>query len=258
MWPVGWRFANVKYVDPSLWTLTIELTFYVLFGLTVAWRGLTYRRVLMFCVAWMTTSLAAPWIHERLFVMVVQPVYAPFFCGGIVMYLIYRFRPNPYLWVTLAYSYGLSIYQLDGRTYAQHRSGWFMNYAVASAIMTIFFLVLLAAALGRLNWVRGRWLVSIGAVTYPVYLIHQQIGETLIRSLLPSVSPWPLIVIMFAFVVLLAWLIHRLVERPVGGWLKRRLTRQKAPQPRIPIARISLEQHDVGSPERVVKTGPFR
>ena len=241
-------FTNVKYVDPSVWTLTIELTFYTLFGLAVAWRGLTYRRVLVFCVAWMTTSLAALWVHERWFSMIIQPLYAPFFCAGIVMYLIHRFRPNPYLWAALAYSYGLSIYQLDGRTNGQHRDGWFMNYAVASAIMTVFFLVLLAAALGKLNWVRGRWLVTAGAVTYPVYLIHQQIGETILRSLLPYVSPWPLIILMFTFVVALAWMIHQFVERPVSAWLKRRLTPPEAPQRPIPIARTPDEQSEVGSP----------
>ena len=239
-------FTKVAYVDPSYWTLTIEVTFYALFGLTVAWRGLTYWRVIIFCVAWLTTSLVTIWIHVTILNMVVQPLYAPFFCGGMVMYLIYRFKPDPWLWAVLSASYAISIYRLDDRTYAQHRNGWFMNYAVSSAIVTVFFLVLLSVALGKLDWVRGRWLVTAGALTYPVYLIHQQIGETLLRSLLDYIPRWPLLVLMFAFVLALAWTIHRFVERPVAKALKKVLTPVVPPPARIPSPRGASDQTDSG------------
>ena len=71
-------------------------------------------------------------------------------------------------------------------------------------------------ALHKLTAVRGRWLVTAGALTYPLYLLHQQIGETLIRSLDHRVPSWVLLVGVFAFMLVLSWLVQHYAERPLA------------------------------------------
>ncbi|HEY2794269.1 MAG TPA: acyltransferase, partial [Micromonosporaceae bacterium] len=110
-----------------------------------------------------------------------------------------------------------------------------LHYWVAFTIATSFFVVLTLIALGRLDFIRGRWLVTAGALTYPLYLLHQQIGETVIRSLDRHVEPWLLLALVFAGIVGLSYLMNRYAERPLAGLAKRLLTRRAAPPRSDPV-----------------------
>jgi hypothetical protein len=83
-------------------------------------------------------------------------------------------------------------------------------------------------ALGKLNWLRWRGLTTLGATTYPLYLLHYVVGFTVIYYLNRTLSlpPAVLLVLVLAVLVLSAWLVHRLVERPLAPRLKAALSRQ--------------------------------
>jgi len=108
------------------------------------------------------------------------------------------------------------MYRLIDRTAVQHPSGVTLNYWVSAAIVSAFFILLTLIALHKLTAVRGRWLVTAGALTYPLYLLHQQIGETLIRSLDHRIPSWVLLMGVFAFTLVLSWLVQRYAERPLA------------------------------------------
>lgn len=69
-----------------------------------------------------------------------------------------------------------------------------------------------AVALGWLSWVRGSWLVVVGAMTYPLYLLHLDLGGTVLYLWQGRVPPLVLVLVVTAAMVLLAWLVHRYVE----------------------------------------------
>ena len=209
-------YAQVPAVDPSYWTLAIELNFYLLVALTLVWRGFTYNRVVTFCAVWLAASLFDSVTDSYWYGLLVQPLYVPFFVAGIVAYLMHRFRPSLTLWTLLACCWACAMYRLIDRTAVQHPSGVTLNYWVSAAIVSVFFIVLTLIALHKLTAVRGRWLVTAGALTYPLYLLHQQIGETLIRSLDHVVPSWVLLVGVFAFMLLLSWLVQHYAERPLA------------------------------------------
>lgn len=221
-------FVDVPYVDPSYWTLTVELTYYVMFALVMVSWGLTYRRLVGFCVAWLAASLLTTRVHSPLLDMIAQPHYAACFVAGILLYLLHRFGPDPLLWGLLGCAWATEMYWQVHRTSGQHPSGAMLNVWVSALIVTAFFVLLTLIALGRLDAIRGRWLVLGGGLTYPLYLLHQQLGETLIGSLDPGVSHWILLAVVFAGMIVLAWLVHRFVERPLARQVKRVLTGRPA------------------------------
>jgi peptidoglycan/LPS O-acetylase OafA/YrhL len=83
--------------------------------------------------------------------------------------------------------------------------------------------VLLVIALGHTDRWSWRWLAVAGAVSYPFYLLHPRIGYTMIRYAYDRTGlPVPLLVAGAILVLLVAaWLVHRLVERPLGPALRR-------------------------------------
>ncbi|HEY2792902.1 MAG TPA: acyltransferase [Micromonosporaceae bacterium] len=210
------QFSRQPYVDPSYWTLTIELIFYIMVAVTLVAWGFTYKRVVGFCVVWLAISLLDTTFTGYYFSLIVEPLYAPFFVAGLVLYLIHRFGPSPVLWTLLGCTYAIGLYRLISRTAGQTPSGVHLHYWIAVTIMTAFFVVLTLVALGKLSMLRGRWLVTAGALTYPLYLLHQQIGETWIESLSPYVPSWVLMWGTFAVMLALAYVVQRWVERPVA------------------------------------------
>jgi peptidoglycan/LPS O-acetylase OafA/YrhL len=211
-------------IDPVYWTLWIELRFYVLFGVLVA-LGLTYRRVVMFCGIWTFGAIAAGVSGWPVLDLVFVPEYAPLFIAGIAMFLIYRFGPDLLLWGIVGFSWLLTqhrVLQIMGGY--QNDAGHKLSYTFCVVIVTACFLVMIAAALGWLDWVRGRWIVTAGALTYPLYLLHEEIGWWLISELRTRMNPYVMVLGIVAALLLLSWLVHRLVERPLSKVLKRRLT----------------------------------
>jgi peptidoglycan/LPS O-acetylase OafA/YrhL len=203
---------GLQNLVPAFWTLFVELTFYLLFGL-VAIGGVTYRRMVTFCVLWSVASIAAIKSHDAMVHLIVNPVYSSYFIAGIAFFLIYKFGSNLLLWAIVAYSY------LVSSNLPHHHPPW-----QVSVLVTSFYVIMGLIATHRLDGIRWRWLTVAGALTYPLYLIHQDIGFTVITYLRGDMPPLLLIALTFALMLVLAWLIHRLVERPVAPLLKRKLT----------------------------------
>ncbi|MFI5532361.1 acyltransferase family protein [Kitasatospora sp. NPDC051853] len=214
---------GVDNLDPVYWTLWAELRFYLLFGIMVA-IGLTYRRVLAFCGIWGVFALLAAQVNIPLLTAIVQPVYAWYFIAGIAIFLMYRFGANLLLWGIVGFCWLMAQDSLRGvvggyEYGAEHRLSWSLTLACT----TIAFAVVIAAALGVFDRIQWKWLTVAGALTYPVYLLHQEIGWQLITRIRPHLDPYPTLAVVTAVMLFAAYLVHRLVERPLAPLMKRKM-----------------------------------
>jgi peptidoglycan/LPS O-acetylase OafA/YrhL len=239
-WPyldkaVGWRgtLVNLTMLHEPLgvpavaevyWTLWAELRFYLLFTLLV-WWGLTYRRVVTFCLLWMGAVTVAKAFVDNGFVHdLLMTRYAPLFTAGIGFYLLYRFRPTLLSWGIVVGSYLLALPAVLYRASREVARGAPAQPKLpVIVLLAVCFLLVAAVAFGWLRWVRGRWLVVLGAMTYPLYLLHLDLGGTVIYLLQRRVPPALLVLLVTAAMLLLAWWVHRYVERPVAPRMKRAL-----------------------------------
>jgi peptidoglycan/LPS O-acetylase OafA/YrhL len=233
---------GVPVVDGVYWTLWVEACFYLLFAFVV-WRGLTRRRVVAFCFLWLAVAVLCTKAPDPLVKALVQPTYAPYFIAGIAFYLIHRFGSDLKLWGLIGACFALSADWVASDAVA---AGKAMNQpmpaAPAVAAVAAFYGVMALVALGKLSHIRWRWLTTAGILTYPLYLVHELNGWVLIHALrtsLPQVPRYALLAVVTAVALIGAWLLHRLVERPVAGLLRRRLApaaavinQRRAPDPR--------------------------
>ncbi|MFE2284080.1 acyltransferase family protein [Streptomyces sp. NPDC059443] len=216
-------------IDPVYWTLWTELRFYLLFGIVAAF-GLTYRRVVVFCGIWLLLSVLAPHSGIALVQLMTVPDAAPFFVAGVVMFLMHRFGPTPVLWLLLGMSWLLAQNQLHSlMKTAEGSVHHSLSWTVCLAVITVFYALVLAVALGRLSFLNRRWLTTAGALTFPLYLLHEELGWEVIRRLHTSVSPWVLLAGLLAGMLVASWLVHRLIERPSAKAMKNWLTPAPAP-----------------------------
>ncbi|GHA08585.1 acyltransferase family protein [Streptomyces echinoruber] len=209
------------------WTLWAEVRFYALFALCVVLPGASRRRVILFCACWTLAAALAQGAREPLLDLVLMPQYAPFFVGGVGLYLVHRDHRDPYAWGIAAVGWLVGqhyavreLWHAPGVHAFSHRSAW-----VIVLIVTAGFLAVAAVALGRLHWANWRRLTVAGALTYPFYLVHEHLGWVVIGALhrglhLPSYATFLLTV---AGMLLLAWLLNRFVEERFTPLLRRAL-----------------------------------
>ncbi|WSY39847.1 acyltransferase [Embleya sp. NBC_00888] len=217
---------GVRHVDGVYWTLWAELRFYLLFALVVG-PGITYRRTVLFCVVWTAAAVTVAGTHDELLETVVQPRYAPFFIGGVALHLVRRFGPDPLLWGIVGMSWLLAqnaiVAEVPRQVDANHPH---LSATLCVGIVTGFYAVMIVLALGGLDRVSWRGLTTLGAVTYPLYLLHENIGWTLIHALYrPDRSALAVLVAVTLTMTAAAWLLHHAVERPLAKTLNTSLAR---------------------------------
>jgi peptidoglycan/LPS O-acetylase OafA/YrhL len=212
---------GIPAVDTVYWTLFVELRFYLLFAALVAF-GLTYRRTVIFCAAWMIVAVIGPTLDSRIVNIIAIPEYAPYFIAGIAMFLIHKFGRSPLLFAIVGFSWLVSVNRVADRV-AGVNPGFEVPTWPGIAIVTLSYLVVLVIALGWTDRIRWSWLTTAGVLTYPFYLLHQRVGYSLIRHTheRTGLPVWLMIVGTIAVVLVMAWLVHRLAERPLSRLLRR-------------------------------------
>jgi peptidoglycan/LPS O-acetylase OafA/YrhL len=208
---------HVGDVDGVYWTLWCELRFYLLFAVVVG-MGVTYRRVVAFCALWTVGTLVAASVGGNLLTLVFMPAQAPYFIAGTAFFLIYKYGQNAMLWGIVGLSYLLAIHYLgvDPRIHNKfgHVPAWF-----AIVIISVFFALIALIALGKLDF-GWRWLTTAGTLTYPLYLLHQHIGWAIIDKLQNRAPASVVVLFVVVLMLLLAYGVHRLVEKPLASKMK--------------------------------------
>ncbi|MFF6865270.1 acyltransferase family protein [Streptomyces ardesiacus] len=228
---------GVEHLDSVYWTLWPELCFYLTFAVVV-WKGLTYQRVVIYCGLWTVAAVLAPGADIRLLTLLVNPPSAPYFIAGMAFYLMYRYRPTPLLWGIVAMSWLVALHYLltpDGGRLNwdswQPGRGWLV------LVVTVFFLLIAAVALGWTSRIRWRGLTVAGTLTFPLYLLHDAIGVNVLHRFGDRADPWVVVCATVAGLVALSYVVQRFVERPVARaarrWLSSAAFSLKAPEPRL-------------------------
>ncbi|MGW5347181.1 acyltransferase family protein [Streptomyces sp. HUAS TT3] len=226
---------GVPSVDNVYWTLWVELCFYLVFSLVVL-VGATHRRVANFCWLWALGSVLAPASGIALLDQLLQPRWAPFFIAGTAFYLVRRAgRFEGETLGILALSWLLMQHRLPA---IMEGEGHGINWKVCLAAISAMYLLMGLIALGKLDGIQWRWLPVAGAISYPLYLVHQSLGVRVIWRWNEQWGAWPTLLGVIAGAVLTAWLLHRLVERPLTRLLRRLMDVQgERPQERTAVGR---------------------
>ncbi|WP_333771362.1 acyltransferase family protein [Streptomyces sp. IBSBF 2435] len=221
--------VGVHELNGVVWTLWVEARFYLLMAVVLAF-GTTYHRMLGFCTAWLALAVVTRQMHVALLDQVVQSDCAGLFIAGIVLYLMYRFGRNLLLWTMLGLAWAYELVALHDRTYYHMRDTAgpkiAVSWPVCALLLTGFLALLALCAFGPLRRLQWRWMVTAGILTYPFYLVHLTLGTALGVNLTnhgPALGPWVNLLTTLAAMLVLSWLIHKLVEKPLGLAMRRGL-----------------------------------
>ncbi|MBY8878485.1 acyltransferase [Streptomyces sp. PLK6-54] len=217
------RPLGVDNLDPVYWTLWPELCFYLMFSVVV-WKGLSYRRVVIFCGVWTVAAVIAPSAGLPLLTLIVNPTSAPYFIAGMAFYLMYRYRSTPLLWGIVGMSWLLALHFLLAPSGGTNNWGtWSPWRGWLILVITLFYAAVAAIALGWTRWIRWRLLTTAGTLTFPLYLLHDVTGMTFAHYYGDRMDPRLLVAVSVAVLVALSYLVHRFAERPIALAMRRSL-----------------------------------
>ncbi|MFI0965395.1 acyltransferase family protein [Streptomyces sp. NPDC021080] len=213
------------------WTLWAEVRFYALFALCIVLPGANRQRVILFCAGWTLAAAIAQGVNEPLLTMVLMPEYAPYFIGGVGLYLVHRNRRDAYAWGIVGVSWLIGQHYAVQRLWHAPNPEFFSDRSSLAIVLVVTFgyAAVAAIALGWLHWANWRWLTVAGALTYPFYLVHEHLGWVVIKAYhrtlhIPSYGTFPATV---ATMLLLAWLLNRFVENRLTPKLRTALSRPR-------------------------------
>lgn len=216
-------YFGVPDIDGVYWTLLIEIVFYCYIFTLLQLRLL--HRMLYFCAIWLALAylsilVAIP--HRIEYFLILK--WAQYFISGAVLYIMSKEGAKPFPIVLLLLSYFLALFRLFNRA-----SGISQEYAeyvdpyVCMGIVTVFYVVMILISFRKLTIQRySKQIMVMGALSYPMYLMHHNIGYVFLTHFEASANKYVLIGVLFFFVLVLSYGAV-LYEKPMSKAVKRML-----------------------------------
>jgi len=218
-------YLGVEAIDGVYWTLLVELKFYALIFALLLIKQI--NKIEMFLAGWLVYVVMSILIPmPKLLNFLLFPEWAPLFISGALFYLISAKGLSTSRGFLLLAAFVLALHNVvieTGELTVYYHAAF--NKFIPLLWLVLFYLFFTLISFHKTSWIRSPLLVKVGILTYPLYLIHQNIGFIGFNRFGDSINKYALLFILIAVMLVASWLIHTQVEKKLGPVLKRFLMR---------------------------------
>tara|TARA_B110001454_G_scaffold213634_1_gene232144 strand:- start:2151 stop:3206 length:1056 start_codon:yes stop_codon:yes gene_type:complete len=201
-------FLYLPAIDGAYWTLTVELGFYA--SMTGLWLllGRKFDNLEPMLLPWLALKgLMFVWegMPSRVAMLLVLQ-FVPYFIIGILFYRIWSGQRRWYVQLPYFAAALLTLLLTDQR-----------DMFLAGCALVITFAATLG---GGLRFLNVRPILWFGAISYPLYLVHENIGFViLLKAQAAGLDHWSALVLALGVIVPIAAALHYRVELPASRWI---------------------------------------
>ncbi|QEY17298.1 acyltransferase [Cellvibrio sp. KY-GH-1] len=205
-------YLGIKNIDGVYWTLQAELKFYgcifilIFLGVLKKWQ--------YWLSIWMTMAVMHFFIKQPFFMgWFINPGYSFYFMGGVCAYLLTKepknILANAIFFVSLIFGFFCAKSQSQHFLISVTEQERIVAGVAVVAIFSFFYLL----SRGYFSLSSNKFLLALGALSYPVYLLHNMAGKTFIDALSAKESLPFWIMVGITLVILTSYLVVRVEEK---------------------------------------------
>jgi peptidoglycan/LPS O-acetylase OafA/YrhL len=220
--PLVSKALGQPFVDGAYWSIVIEVIFYGWVTLFLA-LGVFHKRQLAILAGWLALAFLNELVlrQQGLQYLLVSR-HAGYFVLGILTYRTFAAGRMPDLREMALGLVALALCLMDDRLYVtwmQASTGYTPAWSpLFAAVKLAVMLAVLNAAIRLPALLPASWCVTLGGLTYPLYLLHQNLGYVLLHRLDAGLGRWGALAAVTALIIAVAWAVFRFVE-PAGRGL---------------------------------------
>lgn len=209
-------YLGVANIDGVYWTLQAELKFYACVFVLIACGQFKQHKF------WLPMWLAVACLHyftRQPFFMgwFINPAYSFFFIGGVCALLMYKDKNDRAIKLYFFISLIFGVATAGGQVREFIPMVSILDVWVARIIVLVFYIFFYALSQGKCNFQRVPWWwVYLGAISYPLYLLHNVCGKTLIEYFQGSFSLLLLVSMISLVVIFMSLIVHLIIEKPIA------------------------------------------
>jgi len=218
-----------SYIDSVYWTIVSELTFYGWVWLLIA-AGLFRRRVDFVVLIWLAISLLNEMVLDSFAIRkVLLTNQSGYFSAGLLLYEMYLGRRSAAVQWLFALAAACAVSQaIVNAKELQDRFGvTFDGWTVTTICLAAILVVMFGIRIRRVP-LPASVVLAVGGLTYPLYLLHQNIGYLAFKHLEHLARPGILVVSIIVTMIVASWATWRYIEQPAQRFMKGALTKAAA------------------------------
>lgn len=196
---------NQPHLDGVYWTLTTELRFYLIIGCLLAFGWLTEKKLKSVMLIWSLLAMIFLSLgKDSNFI-----TYGAYFSAGVGFFYYWEDREILANRMFLFFTFIACLYS----SIIAHNDLNLSNYIIGIIILIYFgcFYFLLN---GYQLPISNKLLTTLGGITYPLYLLHQELGYSLLQYVGQSANLYVTMCVLITMVmILLAFIVYRYFEQ---------------------------------------------
>lgn len=223
------EYIGFEDIDGVYWTLKQELKFYFCIFLLLI-LGLL-KKYKIWITAWTIMTVTYTFWQQPFFMgWFISPGYSPLFISGVILYLIHKNGWSSYAISTLTIAFTLAMINTYNQTNGFISSPTAVEKSTACLLTAVFYLILIGLSNSWINIPQHRLYITLGSLTYPLYLIHNSAGQAMLQSLPEKMNYGLQVILVTGIMLSISWLIYELVENrlvsPIKKWIFKSLNKK--------------------------------
>jgi peptidoglycan/LPS O-acetylase OafA/YrhL len=215
-----WFGANM--IDGAYWSLLVEVHFYIFIAAIIALGLMAKIETVLY--GWICLAVADLFISIWKLQFLFNIRWASLFAAGALAWIILDQGGSKKRWAAFCICGLLSVLKFG--TYIGLSLNWadYKADPISIAIIVSCFACFALVATEKLKLPQSKLGFYMGALTYPVYVVHQNFGYSIynvLRSDAYGLSKASALLIVLSSVLFTAFLVFKLIEKPLGSFIKR-------------------------------------